>query len=52
MHDVHIRQGAGIPVEVAQKEIHVMQIIELPAFGDERVPQQIAQRHRVRVARR
>lgn len=42
--NMHLDEGSYVLVEVAHEEVHVVQVVEVPALGDERVPEKIAER--------
>lgn len=49
MHHLHLHQATDILIELRHQEIHVKEIIELPALADHRLPKDIAQSHCVHI---
>jgi hypothetical protein len=43
MHNLHRHQISNIGIELPHKKVHIEEIIELPAFADQRVAEDLRQ---------
>lgn len=43
MHNLHLDQPSHILIKLAHQKVHIKEVIELPAFADQWIPENVAQ---------